>query len=212
MSDTIGTIRPGPDLVLHIRARGLLDSAGNEALPAGQIEQDIDSASSVWTRIAGITVVAEWAVDWVSDEYFILTDSDHFQDLKAEFWIEGQTWINLFYTSTDSWAAGACSYTVRDYHGIFLTDASTDEWRGTALAHEIGHYLDLHHTKDAAEVCPDVDKSPLDSGNLMAQGADGRTPDPDLVHLTSCQVTNARAAAFALRPNLIAPHFGAVVG
>ncbi len=212
MADTIGVIRPGPNFVLHLRARRLLDSSGNEALPSGKIERDISVANSTWSRIAGISVVADWIQDWVSDYYYTLVDEDHYEELKAEFWTEGQTWINVFYPSTASFRAGQCSVTPNDAHGIFLTDASTDDWRGTALAHELGHYMDLYHTKSSAEDCADVDKSPLDTGNLMAQGVDGRTSVPDDVHLTSCQVHKARDTCFKRRSNLVAAHIAGAIG
>lgn len=212
MADTIGIVRAGPNFEFHIRAYRLVDGAGNTALPDGKIESDIEIAGSIWMRTAGIAVKADAIQDYVSDEYFTLTDEAHYERLKAEFWIRGQPYINVFYPSTASYADGQCSATGKDVHGIFLTDEGTDDWRGIALAHELGHYVDLFHTKSSAEDCDDIDKTTLDPGNLMAQRGDGRTNIPADIHLTSCQVGKARATLYSRRADLIAAHIIACCG
>lgn len=227
MADTVGDPHFSGTLTLHLRIRRVVDSSGAAAIDIAKIEGDVDIANTVWNQY-GISVVADSIEDWESDKYFQITDdrqsgSNEFKQLEEEHWTYGQAWINVYYVETwerinsdgtvSSGVNGQCSYPgPQEAHAIGLEDveALSDQWRGLALAHEIGHYLWLKHTKD--DDCSDTDTASPDSGNLMSQAGDGRTDVVADIHLTECQVKKARYSCFSDRASLFSPFVAALTG
>lgn len=218
MPDTIGYIRPSSPLTIHLRIRRLLDSTGAAAIDVSKIETDVAVANTIWDQ-ADVNLVIDSIEDWENDTYFSMQQGE-FRDLQEVHWQYGQTWINVYYV--EDWAggvAGACSFPNHEKpHAIALEDApagmnpaDVDDWRGIALAHELGHYLSLAHTHQ--DNLPDTDSTgTLDPGNVMTTGGRGRTTVISDIHLTQSQIDRARDACFMDRANLIAPTLAAALG
>ena len=219
MPDTIGYIRPSSTLTIHLRIRRLVDSTGAPAITLRKIRKDVEAANTIWAQ-GNIHFVIDSIEDWVSDDFFSLQQGE-FHDLKREHYQYAQTWINVYYV--EDWAGGAAGgATPPAYwkpHAVALEDklfagmdpGVADDWRGIALAHELGHYLSLAHTR--IDDLPDTDSiGTVDPGNVMAQSADGRTNVLADIHLTQSQIDKARHACFSERADLIAPMLAAALG
>lgn len=212
MPDTIGNIHVSETLTIHLLIRRLTNSSGDVSIALSKIEEDVEIANEILSQ-AGFYLAVDSLEDWESDDFFHIQSGD-FKRLRAEHWIYGQSWINVYYVETWENADGACS--VPNYakaHAIGLEDreGAAPTWRGIALAHEIGHYFSLKHPK-SPDACEDTDSIDLDPGNLMNQGGDGRTTVVRDIHLTECQVKKARFTCYSKRADLIAPIITAAIG
>ncbi len=216
MADDLTPGPPNEPLTVGLRIRIVTDDAGQGPFAdSSVVASDVAIASSIWQQ-AGVSVVTESVSTWDAPRYLDLTGSEN-DDLKAADWDPGQLHVDLYYVETTDRGAGWGTLPWADGpQAICLEDqeeeqkAGAADWRGIALAHELGHYLGLLHThagdpsKDAgySDGCDDTDIA--DPKNVMTQGKRGRVKVPEEIHLTADQAARARSYLLGSRANLVA--------